>query len=183
MAAMPRGMIMLLAVGLAAALAVSPSATRPLASRAAVSARSIRMRNRPVAVPLAPPPAFHTQQFRAQAVDTSTLVALNDVVLIQADLEAKKTPGGLFLATTADQLGDEVDGKYRIGTVVAVGEGGLREDGSRIPMPYSKGQRVVMPGSSAVGLRIDILIGNNNTRSRGLFAYREHEIVAQHPLA
>mmetsp|Transcript_10078 Transcript_10078/g.24261 ORF Transcript_10078/g.24261 Transcript_10078/m.24261 type:complete len:156 (+) Transcript_10078:64-531(+) len=155
MAAMPRGMIMLLAVGLAAALAVSPSATRPLASRAAVSARSIRM-----------------------AVDTSTLVALNDVVLIQADLEAKKTPGGLFLATTADQLGDEVDGKYRIGTVVAVGEGGLREDGSRIPMPYSKGQRVVMPGSSAVGLRIDILIG-----SRGLFAYREHEIVAQHPLA
>jgi len=105
-------------------------------------------------------------------------VALNDVVLIQADLEAKKTPGGLFLATTADQLGDEVDGKYRIGTVVAVGEGGLREDGSRIPMPYSKGQRVVMPGSSAVGLRIDILIG-----SRGLFAYREHEIVAQHPLA
>lgn len=109
-------------------------------------------------------------------VDQDSITALNDIVIVQADIEARKTSGGLFMPTSADILGDKIDPNYRVGTVVAVGPGRVREDGSLIPMPYRKGQRVVMPGSSSIGVQLDILLG-----SLGLYAYRWHEIVAEHP--
>lgn len=108
-------------------------------------------------------------------VDKEKLTALNDIVIVQADTEAKKSAGGLYLPTVADIVGDQIDPNYRVGTVVAVGPGRVREDGSLIPMPFKKGQRVVMPGSSSIGVQLDILLG-----SLGLFAYRYNEIVAEH---
>lgn len=109
-------------------------------------------------------------------IDKDEITALNDIVIIQADTEARKTTGGLFLPTTADIIGDRIDPNYRVGTVVAVGPGRVREDGSLIPMPYKKGQRVIMPGASSIGVQLDILLG-----SRGLYAFRWNEIVAEHP--
>jgi co-chaperonin GroES (HSP10) len=143
---------------------------RPSCARAGRCTHHRRLRSQPVRAV-----AASALLRRAQVVESSALSALNDIVIVQADTEAKKTVGGLFLASVADQLGAEVDPNYRVGTVVAVGEGRVREDGSLIPMPFEKGQRVVMPGSSSIGVQLDILLG-----SLGLFAYRQHELVATH---
>jgi co-chaperonin GroES (HSP10) len=157
------------------------------ARRSAVAPRGVRMVRRPPRAPLDRRPAREPQLSAdrpaapaarlalAQAVDPESLVALNDIVLVQAETEARKTSGGLFLPTVIDRLNEEVDPNYRIGTVVAVGKGRVRENGSLIPMPFKKGQRVVMPGSSSIGTRLDILIG-----SIGMYAYRQHEIVAEY---
>lgn len=99
---------------------------------------------------------------------------MNDFVLVQLDLEPKKTAGGLFLAVKEDQLGDEIEDKYKAGTVIATGPGMTREDGSLVSMKFSKGERVVVPGTTKVGIRIDILAG-----SLGLVAYRQGEIVGR----
>ncbi|KAG8461565.1 hypothetical protein KFE25_001169 [Diacronema lutheri] len=128
-----------------------------------------------VAAPFAARRAVVPARALRMVVDKEKLTALNDIVIVQADTEAKKSAGGLYLPTVADIVGDQIDPNYRVGTVVAVGPGRVREDGSLIPMPFKKGQRVVMPGSSSIGVQLDILLG-----SLGLFAYRYNEIVAEH---
>jgi len=145
---------LLLAAALCLPLARSfaTPAARVVSARSAISTRAVRM-----------------------DISPDDIDGMNDLVIIQADIEAKKTAGGLFLPTMADEIGDEIDDKFRAGTVVAAGPGRIREDGSLIPMPFKKGQRVLMPGSSSIGVQLDILTG-----TVGMFAYRQHELVGLH---
>lgn len=61
---------------------------------------------------------------------------LFDNVLIKPLEEEAKTPSGIVLPDTAKE-------KPQIGEVMAVGPGGLTEDGKRIPIVVKVGQKVM----------------------------------------
>ena len=65
------------------------------------------------------------------------LQPLGDRVIVKAEDELEaRTPSGLVIPDTAKE-------KPQIGTVVAVGPGALNEDGDRMPMDVSEGDRVL----------------------------------------
>lgn len=61
---------------------------------------------------------------------------LFDYVLIKPLEEETKTPGGIVLPDTAKE-------KPQIGIVMAVGPGGITDDGKKIPMQVKNGQKVI----------------------------------------
>ena len=58
-------------------------------------------------------------------------------ILIQPQTAEKKTASGIILPDTASQ------DKPMIGTVVAVGSGKMKDDGTRIPVSIEVGQTVI----------------------------------------
>lgn len=66
----------------------------------------------------------------------SQIKPLFDHVLIKPEKEEEKTPSGIVLPDSAKE-------KPQVGTVMAVGQGGLTEDGKKIPMKIKKGQKVI----------------------------------------
>lgn len=61
---------------------------------------------------------------------------LFDYVLIQPLEEATKTPGGILLPETVKE-------KPQMGKVMAVGPGGVNDDGKKMPMTVKIGQKVM----------------------------------------
>lgn len=66
----------------------------------------------------------------------SDIKPLFDNVLIKPLEEEEKTPSGIVLPDTAKE-------KPQIGKVMAVGPGGLTDDGKKIPMVVRVGQKVM----------------------------------------
>ena len=64
---------------------------------------------------------------------------LADRVLIKTEKEVTKTAGDIILPETAESR------DTKIGTVVSVGEGIYTNDGVKIPMTVSVGDKVMMP--------------------------------------
>jgi chaperonin GroES len=64
---------------------------------------------------------------------------LADRVLIRTEKEVTKTVGGIILPETSEAR------DTKIGTVVSVGEGIYTNDGVKIPMTVSVGDKVMMP--------------------------------------
>ncbi len=63
-------------------------------------------------------------------------VPLGERVIIKPTEQEQQTKGGIFLPDTAKEKPQE-------GEVVAVGPGRVSEDGSRIPMELSNGDKVI----------------------------------------
>jgi chaperonin GroES len=66
----------------------------------------------------------------------ANFVPLGERVIVKPIEQEQTTRGGIFLPDTAKEKPQE-------GEVVAVGPGRLSDDGKRIPMELSKGDRVV----------------------------------------
>ena len=64
---------------------------------------------------------------------------LADRVLIRVEKEVTKTVGGIILPETVESR------ETKIGIVVSVGEGIYTNDGVKIPMTVSVGDKVMMP--------------------------------------
>lgn len=74
---------------------------------------------------------------------------LGDRVVVQAedDLE-QRTPSGLVIPDTAKE-------KPQIGEVLAVGPGALNEEGDRLPMDVSVGDRVLYSKYAGTEVKLD----------------------------
>jgi chaperonin GroES len=70
------------------------------------------------------------------------------VVVAQTDDAESRTPSGLVIPDTAKE-------KPQIGEVVAVGPGGRDEDGERIPMEVSVGDRVLYSKFAGTEVKLD----------------------------
>lgn len=68
----------------------------------------------------------------------NTIKPLFDYIIIEKDEEKKTTTGGLVIP-------DSLKEKPSTGTVIAVGEGAINEQGALIPMFVSVGDRVIFP--------------------------------------
>lgn len=89
-----------------------------------------------------------------------TLKPLGDRVVVKRDEAEETTAGGLLLSSDAKE-------KPVTGVVIAVGSGKIGEDGNRLPMPVSEGDRVlygkysgnevVVDGETLIILRADEL--------------------------
>lgn len=64
------------------------------------------------------------------------LKPLGDRVIITVDSEEEKTVGGIVLASNAKE-------KPQTGTVVSVGDGAVLENGTKVPMTISAGDKVM----------------------------------------
>lgn len=69
--------------------------------------------------------------------------ALNDNVIVTAQLEERKSASGLYIPDTAQE------GQVIRGTVVEVGPGRLLEDGTRAPMSVEAKDVVMFPKFNA----------------------------------
>ena len=73
---------------------------------------------------------------------------LYDRVLVKRNEEPVKSKGGLFLPETAKEKPIE-------GTILAVGEGKLADDGSLSPLQVKPGDRVVFGKYSGTEIKVD----------------------------
>lgn len=74
---------------------------------------------------------------------------LGDRVVVQPEEEQESsTPSGLIIPDTAKE-------KPQIGKVVAVGPGALDEDGDRLPMDVSDGDRVLYSKFAGTEIKVD----------------------------
>ena len=73
---------------------------------------------------------------------------LNDRVLVLRVKAEEKTAGGLIIPDTAKE-------KPQKGEVVAVGAGGVGDDGKRIPLEVKPGDRVLFSKYSGNEIKID----------------------------
>lgn len=73
---------------------------------------------------------------------------LYDRVLVKRNEEPVKSKGGLFLPETAKEKPIE-------GTVLAVGEGKLADDGTLSPLQVKPGDRVVFGKYSGTEIKVD----------------------------
>ncbi len=73
---------------------------------------------------------------------------LNDRVLIQRVAEETKTSGGLFIPDAAKE-------KPQRGIVVAVGNGKLKDDGTRTGLDVKKGDQVLFGKYAGTEIKID----------------------------
>ena len=73
---------------------------------------------------------------------------LADRVVVKALEEAEQMRGGLYIPDTAKEKPQE-------GEIVAVGPGKLNDDGNRIPMEVSVGDRVLYGKYSGTEVRVD----------------------------
>ena len=69
-------------------------------------------------------------------IKSNSIKPLFDNVLIKPLEEETKTPGGILLPETAKE-------KPQIGKVMAVGSGGVSDNGKKIPMVVKVGQKVM----------------------------------------
>ena len=74
---------------------------------------------------------------------------LADRVVIKPAPKEEKTKGGLFLPDTASKE------KPQEGTVVAVGEGKLDDNGKRVPVAVSAGDRVLFAKYAGTEIKLD----------------------------
>ncbi|NTV44681.1 MAG: co-chaperone GroES [Candidatus Yonathbacteria bacterium] len=76
---------------------------------------------------------------KKQSADKTTIVPLGDRVVVRAldPHEHMKTASGIFIPETVDRERPEQ------GTVVAVGEGRLTDEGKRIPVGVKKGDLIL----------------------------------------
>ena len=88
---------------------------------------------------------------------------LADRVLIKTEKEITKTAGGIILPETAESR------DTKIGTVVSVGEGIYTNDGVKIPMTVSVGDKVMMP---CAGTAQKVKLGDED-----YLLFREQELL------
>ncbi len=69
-------------------------------------------------------------------IKSNSIKPLFDNVLVKPLEEETKTPGGIVLPETAKE-------KPQIGKVMAVGSGGVSDEGKKIPMLVKVGQKVI----------------------------------------
>ncbi len=70
------------------------------------------------------------------SIKSTSIKPLFDTVLIKPLEEEQKTPSGILLPDSAKE-------KPQMGLVMAVGPGGITEDGKTVPMVVKKGQKVM----------------------------------------
>ncbi len=85
----------------------------------------------------------------ASSTMTLNLKPLGDRVVVKAqdDLE-QRTPSGLVIPDTAKE-------KPQIGEVLAVGPGALNDEGTRLPMDVSAGDRVLYSKYAGTEVKLD----------------------------
>ncbi len=76
------------------------------------------------------------------------LQPLGDRVLVEVDESQEQVQGGIVLPESAAEKPTE-------GTVVAVGPGALKDDGTRVPMPVAVGDRVIYGKYSGTDVKVD----------------------------
>ena len=76
------------------------------------------------------------------------LKPLMDRIVIQRQEEETTTKGGIIIPDTAKEKPAE-------GKVVAVGQGAISDNGSRIPMTVKKGDRVLFSKYAGTEVKID----------------------------
>jgi len=76
------------------------------------------------------------------------LKPLGDRVIVKQDDASETTASGLFIASSAQE-------KPTTGTVLAVGEGRVTEDGKTIPVPVKKGDHVVYSKYGGTEIELD----------------------------
>jgi chaperonin GroES len=73
---------------------------------------------------------------------------LHDRVIVKRLEEEEKTKGGIIIPDTAKEK--PIEGK-----VIAVGDGKIKEDGTKIPMGIKKGDRVLFTKYGGTEIKID----------------------------
>ena len=73
---------------------------------------------------------------------------LHDRLLVQRNDSATQTAGGLYLPETAKEKPVE-------GTVLAVGDGRLTEDGKTLPLQVKVGDRIIFGKYSGTEIKLD----------------------------
>lgn len=73
---------------------------------------------------------------------------LQDRILVQRVEEAEKTKGGIIIPDSAKEKPAE-------GKVVAVGNGKLADDGTRVPLEVKKGDRILFGKYSGTEVKIE----------------------------
>jgi chaperonin GroES len=73
---------------------------------------------------------------------------LRDRVIVKRLEEEEKTKGGIIIPDTAKEK--PIEGK-----VIAVGDGKIKEDGTKIPMEVKKGNRVLFVKFAGTEIKID----------------------------
>jgi len=73
---------------------------------------------------------------------------LRDRVIVKRLEEEEKTKGGIIIPDTAKEK--PIEGK-----VIAVGDGKIKEDGTKIPMEVKKGNRVLFAKYAGTEIKID----------------------------
>ncbi len=73
---------------------------------------------------------------------------LRDRIIVKRLEEEEKTKGGIIIPDSAKEK--PVEGK-----VIAVGDGKIKEDGTKIPLEVKKGDRVLFAKYSGTEIKID----------------------------
>ena len=73
---------------------------------------------------------------------------LHDRIIVKRLEEEEKTKGGIIIPDTAKEKPIE-------GRVIAVGDGKIKEDGTKIPMDVKKGDRVLFTKYGGTEIKID----------------------------
>ena len=73
---------------------------------------------------------------------------LHDRIIVRRLEEEEKTKGGIIIPDTAKEKPSE-------GRVIAVGDGRIKEDGTKIPMELKKGDRILFSKYAGTEIKID----------------------------
>ncbi len=73
---------------------------------------------------------------------------LHDRIIVKRLEEEEKTKGGIIIPDTAKEKPSE-------GRVIAVGDGRIKEDGTKIPMELKKGDRILFSKYAGTEVKID----------------------------
>ena len=73
---------------------------------------------------------------------------LHDRLIVKRLEEEEKTKGGIIIPDTAKEKPFE-------GKVIAVGDGRIKEDGTKIPMELKKGDRILFAKYAGSDIKID----------------------------
>ena len=84
----------------------------------------------------------------AKTLSSTKVAPLADRVVVRALEETEQMRGGLFIPDTAKE-------KPQIGEILAVGPGALNEDGVRLPMDVSVGDRVLYSKYAGSEVKLD----------------------------
>lgn len=97
---------------------------------------------------------------------------LGDRVVVRRDTANGVTDGGILLPDSVKRS------KRPTGIVWSVGPGRLLDNGTRVPVPLEKGQRVIITGYAGLEIRDDI---NASDAEEEFIILREDDIVAVIP--
>jgi len=73
---------------------------------------------------------------------------LHDRIIVKRLEEEEKTKGGIIIPDTAKEKPFE-------GKVIAVGDGKIKEDGTKIPMELKKGEHILFAKYAGTDIKID----------------------------